>query len=348
MHLLLIITDYGSFNNFLSELAIEMVQSGNKVDVICSNDKVINLADKVDYSTWGINIHFVSFPRGFNIYKQFRASVEIYNLTKLINPDLVHVHFTTGIFTTVLYKKLPFITLGTIHGLGYPIVKGIKKQIFKAVELFCFSRLDQIFVINKFDYNVIKGPAKQKTFLLESAGLGCDLKRFDIDIFRSKISTIKSELQLKEKDFVITFTGRFVHFKGFDLVVRTFLKINKAYPSTYKLILIGGNDPIHPTGLTESEEEEYMNCNEIIKVGFINNVERYLSVADVFLFPSLKEGMPVCIIEALAMGIPTITADSRGCSDLVENKRNGIVLANRPTVEDIFDAILLFKNSPDF
>lgn len=346
MHLLLIITDYGSFNNFLSDLAVKMAKSGHKVDVICSQEKVIKINDKFDYIDIGVHIHFISFPRGFNLYKQLKTSIKINRLIKKINPDFVHIHFTTGIFTTVLYKKLSYLTIGTFHGLGYPMVNGIKKKLFKVVEFFCFNRLDQIWVLNKFDYDIIKGANKEKTFMLDSAGVGCDLLKFKINKDNSLYYDLKKQLQIKEDDFVITYTGRFVSFKGFDLVIKSFLEMNRLFPSTFKLLLIGGNDPIHCTGLSVEEEQEYLLCDNIIKVGFTNEVEKYLSISDVFLFPSLKEGMPVCIIEALAMGIPVITADSRGCNDLVKNYENGLVLSQIPNVKEVIDSIMILKDSP--
>lgn len=346
MKLLLIITDYGSFNNFLSELSLSMIESGNEVDVICSDEKIIDYKDKAIFSEKSINLHFMPFPRGFNPFKQLLASIHIYNLVKQIKPDLVHINFTTGIFTSVFYKKLPYKTMGTIHGLGFPMMNGVKKHIFKMIELFCFKRLDQIWVLNNFDYDIITGKNKSKTFLLNSSGLGCDLNRFDIDKYAFRRIKIKEELRINEKDFVITFTGRFVHFKGFDKVIRSFLKLNELYPSTYKLLLIGGNDPIHSTGLTPMEVQEYLNCNQIIQIGFSGEVEKYLAISDVFLFPSLKEGMPVCIIEALAMGVPVVTADSRGCNDLIIHRKNGLLLSKKSSVEEIVDAVSMLKNSP--
>lgn len=347
MHLLLIITDYGSFNNFLSDLAVEMVHQGHKVDVICSKDKVINIKDKFNYSEEGVTIHFVSFPRGFNLFKQFTTSVAIHQLIQKINPSFVHVHFTTGIFTTVLYKKLNKKSIGTFHGLGFPVSSGFKRYLFKTIELFCFSRLDHIQVLNQFDYVSIHGANKKKTSLLDSAGVGCDLSRFEINSVAPMTCDLRSQLLISEEDFVITFTGRFVKFKGFDLVVRSFLELNKRFPSSYKLILIGGNDSIHPTGLSSEEEAAYLVSTDIIRVGFTDQVEKYLSITDVFLFPSLKEGMPVCIIEALAMGIPTVTADSRGCNDLVITNKNGILLSNFPDVQEVIDSIVYLKNTPD-
>lgn len=346
MKIIFIITDYGSFNNFLSELTVNLVRTGIRIDVICGRQKVIDFEDKFDYKALGINIHFLEFPRGFNLYKQVSASIKINRLIEQLDPDLIHIHFTTGIFTTLIYKKPKFKTIGTIHGLGFPQVSGIKKAIFKAVELFCFNRLDQLWLINQFDYDLMKSKNPQKVFMLLSAGIGCDLEKFNIDKFFQCNQKFKDELGIKPNEFVITYTGRFVNFKGFHLVIRAFMQLRKLNPYAYKLILIGGPDPIHKTGLNKQEELEYMNCPDIVNVGFTNNVERYLAVTDVFLFPSSKEGMPVCIIEALAMGIPTVTTNTRGCNDLVHHNENGFLLSEQPSINEIVDAITILKNSP--
>jgi hypothetical protein len=64
------------------------------------------------------------------------------------------------------------------------------------------------------------------------------------------------------------------------------------------LLLIGGRDPIHPTGLTEQEEGDLFKIKNIV-VGYTSEVEKYLAITECVLFPSKKK---VCIVEALAMG----------------------------------------------
>jgi len=347
MRIVLIITDFGSFNNFLAELAVDMNKNNHQVHVISSGKKVINRNDKYDYEQLGIKLHNVNFPRGFNFYKHYQASVEIHKIIDAIDPDLVHIHFTTGIFTTVFVKKPKYLTIGTFHGLGYPVLEGMKRKIFKSVEYFCFNRLDQLWVLNKFDYDIIKAVRPKKAFIYKSLGLGCDLDRFDPTKFDDSIKVkIKEELDIRPDDFVISYTGRFVDFKGFHLTVRSFLAIHKKHKNI-KLILMGGRDSIHPTGLTPAEESEMNNCEGIINIGFTNEIEKYLAISDVFVFPSIKEGMPVCIIEALAMNIPVISSDSRGCNDLVTDGFNGYLVSNPPNVKDIEDKIMLLLRNPE-
>lgn len=167
------------------------------------------------------------------------------------------------------------------------------------------------------------------------------MRKFDpyrrSDTFKAHL---KQLLSIKEDDFVIAFTGRFVGFKGFHIVIKAFNTLVNNYKANLKLILIGGEDPIHPTGLTPDEYAEFRNNEDIIKIDFTHEVDQYLAIADLFVFPSEKEGMPVCIMEALAMGVPVVTANSRGCNDLVQHDFNGLLLSDDPTPSETREAIL--------
>jgi len=336
MKLVLIITDYGSFNNFLGELAVQMLANNHEVFLITSDVKVIQKPDKYDYLSKGLRVTYVDFPRNFNPLSHFRASKKIKSTINEIKPDLVHAHFTTGVFTTVFSGRLNFKTIATFHGLGYPVLSGFKKSIFKFVEQYCFNRIDEIWLLNKFDYNVVKKSRNSdKAFLYKSKGLGCDLEKFDPKIYDvEKKQILKSEFNITEKDFVIIFIGRYVYFKGYHLTVKSFLELSKSFKNL-KLITIGGGDPIHPTGLSQEEETERSANKNIINIGFTDEIAKYLSISDLLVFPSFKEGMPVCIIESLAMGVPVLTSNSRGCNDLVFDNYNGFLVKNHCEVKDI-------------
>jgi len=350
MKLVLIITDYGSFNNFLAEQALKMLEDKHEVYLITSGEKIINRADKYDFKAKGIKIINVDFPRNFNPYLHFKASKKIKNILKKINPDLVHVHFTTGIFTTVFSGKPIYPTIGTFHGLGYPVLKGLKKIIFQLVEEYCFKRLDQIWLLNKMDYDLIKKKYDNKTFIYSSEGLGCDLdifkpNNFD-DLFKK---ALRKELGIKEEDFVFAYIGRYVNFKGYHLTIESFLNLSKKF-SNIKLITMGGKDPIHPTGLSKEIEEELRVSENIINIGFTHDIQKYLAISNLFVFPSFKEGMPVCVIEALAMEVPVVTTNSRGCNDLILNNYNGFLIedySNENELTNLLDYILNNKKVLD-
>lgn len=334
MRLLIIITDYGSFNNFLAELAVSLSVE-NEVHVVCSGSNVINIVDKFDYAKYNLIFHKVDIPRSTSINKLIKSALEIGKIAKSISPNLIYAHFTTGIFPAIFFRKSDIEYWGTFHGLGMNASSGIRKVMFSIVELFCFLRLDKRFLINNKDYELVSTMFKKNTFKYNSCGVGCDINKFDRNRFTEiDKSNLKQNLNIDGK-FVITYTGRFVEFKGFDLVYHSFVKLAEEFPNKVTLLIIGGRDPIHPTGLTEQEEKNLFKNKNIVNIGYTSEVERYLAITDVFLFPSKKEGLPVCIVEALAMGVPVITLDERGNSDVVINNFNGYLVKSISKSSDV-------------
>lgn len=344
MRLLLIITDFGSFNNFLSELAIDLVSSDVELHVICSEHKIIHIDDKFDYEGLNIKFHFLDIPRRVSLYGQIKTAREIRKVILKVKPNLIHSHFTTGTFPTILFKCSKFKYWATFHGLGLNASVGIKKLIFTVVERFCFARLDKIFLLNQLDFDLVHEiyPLKARKYL--SLGVGCNIDKFD-----PSRRAIHDNLALKKRlnindEFVITFTGRFVQFKGFHLVIRTMISLEKLYPGRFKFIVIGAADPIHKTGLFEEEEVLIRDFPALINVGYTSEVEAYLAISDLFLFPSKKEGLPTCVLESLSMGVPVLTMNARGNADVIVNNYNGYLIPNSSEKNEINDFMQLINN----
>ena len=341
--LLLIITDFGSFNNFLSELVHQMLNNKNyEIHVICSRDKVINTKSKFNFNEELIKFHFVDIPRSFNIFKQFYYSYRINKVINKIKPIIIHIHCTTAIFTTLLthFVSKKNTLIGTFHGLNSEASSGIKKYFYKLIEFYCFLKLDKIILINRLDFSSINSIFIHKAHLLRSKGLGCDLKLFDKNNY-----TLDQIRQLKDKfniqhEFVLAFIGRFVDFKGFDIAVKSFLKLSDRYNNQFKLILIGGFDSVHSSGLSENEKNLIYNHKDIIITGFVHDVYRYLAIVDLLIFPSKKEGLPIAVTESLAMGVPVISFDSRGVNELIKNEFNGILISGSNNKEFEIDCFV--------
>lgn len=349
MKIVFVITDFGGFNNFLGELAKQLIVEQHEVHLICDREKVIAIKDKYPYAALGVRMHHVNFLRRLKIFSWFQTSIKIKKLIKEINPDLVNLHFTSSMFLSLLSGRIPYTSIGVFHGLGYPVlISPVRRQIFKRIELFCFKRLDKICLINNEDYNLVSNMYPKKAYKFHSFGVGCDIHRFNPQrIVEADILEKRNELGISENDFVLMFTGRFVWFKGFDLVIRAFRHLEETgLIPNLKLILAGGKDMAHASGLSEEEETYVSNAKNIIKVGFTSEVEKFLFMSDLFLFPSTKEGMPVAIMESISMGVPVVTLISRGCNDIIVDHENGRLLPKNVGYTQIADAVLQLYNDP--
>lgn len=344
MKIILIITDYGSFNNFLSELAVAMIEKEIEVHITSSRDNVIKVIDKYDFTKFNIIFHNVDIPRTMTLVGQIKSAIQIRRIINREKPDIVHSHFTTGIFPTILFKKRRTEYWGTFHGLGMNATSCIKKAIFTIIETFCFFRLNRIYLVNKQDFTLVQKRFKNKATRYQSYGFGCDSEKFNRNnLNKEELFEIKHRLKI-DNTFVIVYTGRFVEFKGFDLVYHSFNKLNELFPNKYSLLLVGGKDPVHSTGLTELEWQSLAQNPSIINVGHTSEVQKYLAVADVFLFPSKKEGLPTCIVEALSMGLPVVTLNERGNSDIIQNDYNGYLLKSDIKINEIERIVKAISN----
>jgi len=220
-------------------------------------------------------------------------------------------------------------TIGTFQGVNYLLSRGVTVPLIKIAETWAAKRLNQVWVLSEDDRDGLRLAAiHAKVNLQESYGFGCNLERFNSHRFSSEDKQkLRSQLGIEKNNFVFTFAGRYVHFKGFDVTVRAFLKLARTEPDI-RLLLIGSRDNLHATGLTKSEEQALIDSAQIIDVGWQIEFEKYFTVTDVVIFPSEREGMPISLMAVLAMGVPVITRNSRGSRDVVRDQIDGIVMNN--------------------
>jgi glycosyltransferase involved in cell wall biosynthesis len=204
---------------------------------------------------------------------------------------------------------------------------GIRSRLLRKAETWASRRLDAVWVLTEDDLQGLSEAApRARIEKQQSLGFGCDLSRFDpASIHLEQRNQVREQLGLTSDHIVFAFIGRRVQFKGFDLTVHAFLDFAEKDPNV-RLLLLGTHDPLHPTGLTEKEEELASKSPQIIDLGWQAQVQKYLSITHVVVFPSQREGVPVCLMEALAMGVPVITRDTRGCRDVVRHQIDGLVL----------------------
>jgi glycosyltransferase involved in cell wall biosynthesis len=210
--------------------------------------------------------------------------------------------------------------LGTFQGMRFPLAAGLSKWIFKIVECFSILRLDQSWVLTADDYDAVPIFIRRKLSIQDGYGFGCDIDHFDPARFSGfDRSALRSELGIAEKDFVFTFVGRLTKFKGFPLTLEAFQQLRKER-SDVSFLVVGEVDTQHPIDLPD------LNLIPgVHHVGWQDDPAPYLAIANAMLFPSEREGMPVCMMEAIAMGLPVITSAARGCVVLAR-LCNGVVV----------------------
>jgi glycosyltransferase involved in cell wall biosynthesis len=351
MRLLLVMPNIVSYKAFLASLGTEMCREGDEVHLACSiakfTDPSVENSEHVStQESGGPTLHAIKFARGMNPLEHLRAARRLGALVDQLKPDVVHAHFDAAIFTTAMARTRRWPpTLATFHGLSYSIMSGWRRLAVRAATAWAVRRLDAAWVLNSGNQELLQAAVRGADIrCFQSAGVGCDIARF-APPSRAVRDAARARLGFSPEDCVFTYVGRLVVVKGFALTVRAFLQLAKG-DANARLLVVGGRDPLHPSGLTEEEESELKASPRIMAVGHRSDVEQYLAATDMVVHPSVREGMPVGLMEALAMGVPVLTSDSPGCRDVVRHDIDGIVLRDC-TVERIAAAMKQLADSPD-
>ena len=322
--LLIVVPRLVSYVGFFRELCGALTAGGMEVHVACSpaplgDEEVAAAADRVQ-------LHHIEFARGTNPAAHLRAARALNRLVEMLRPDVVHAHFSAAIFTAALARTSRWpVTHATFHGVSFLATRGWKATLLRPMETWAACRLDTVWVLSDDDRDGLQAAAPRATVRrLPGFGVGCDLAKF-APVSAAERTTTRTQFGIARKHVVFAFLGRFVDFKGFADVVNAFLALSETNPDV-RLLLIGARDRLHPTGLSAQEERALKASPHVIDIGFRNDVERCLPAADVLVFPSRREGMPVCAMEALALGVPVITCDTRGCREVVRDSIDGLVL----------------------
>lgn len=310
-----------SYRVFLRQLAERLVQNGWQVHIACSSKTYPGDHAGDDVAS----IHEVDFPRGINPWSYFRVARQINRLVSQLKPDLVHAHLQPGVLAAALGRQKNWpVTLGTFQGLVHTTMPpGFRRWLYGMAERWASRRLQAVWVLTEDDFRALPFPNVK---LQSSPGFGADQRIFDPARFTVEDRLRRRrELGIPADAIVFVYVGRQTNFKGFPETAQAAWTITQARDDVH-FILVGTADPRHPDGLDATQRQQLHQTERIHLLGWDDDVASLLHASDCFVFPSSREGMAVCIMESLSMGVPVVTTSSRGCGELVQDGHNGWIV----------------------
>ncbi len=264
--------------------------------------------------------------------------------------DVVHTHGGTAGFwvrfvAAVLKQRMTIVH--TYHGLHYlnisqTAAKGIrqkiKREIFKRIDRFLLADTDRIICVCRSDYQkaiAARVATIDRTSIVYN---GIEIDKFSTPLDRA---VARQLFELNATEFVFGNVGRLHEQKGHQFLLQAFAKMtNRA-----RLMIIGD-------GLIRDELMGLANKLEISdRVSFLGaraDIYEFLSAIDIFVMPSLWEGQPIALLEALAIGKPCIASAVDGIPEIITDGVNGY-LVNPRDIEKLAKMMdLTIENSDMF
>jgi len=172
---------------------------------------------------------------------------------------------------------------------------------------------------------------------------GVNLEEFS-PLHRQKFYKEKrKQFGFSDKDFVILFVGHELKRKGLYYIFKA-LELLK--DERFKLLIVGAPKS-HEVRKFKKIASKMKIISQIFFTGISKNVSEFYAMADVFVFPSVFDAFAMVVLEAMASGLPVITCPTVGASELIENKKDGIILRSYDDVSGLVDNLKFLSQNTD-
>ncbi|MCM3115099.1 glycosyltransferase family 4 protein [Neobacillus sp. MER 74] len=254
------------------------------------------------------------------------------DLKKIINENhysIIHCHTPMGGVLSRLVardaRKKGTKVIYTAHGFhfckGAPLINWL---LYYPIEKFLASLTDCLITINQEDYLLAKNHRFKAKSIKHVHGVGVNTEIFK-PLNESQKHSVRESLGYKPNDFLMFYAAEFNKNKNQRLLIEALVQIKYEVPNA-KLLLAG-------EGLLLEDCKDLarkLNVDDMVQfLGFRNDIENLLKISDIAVASSLREGLPVNIMEAMACGLPTIANNNRGHRELVQNDQNGWLINNQ-------------------
>jgi glycosyltransferase involved in cell wall biosynthesis len=177
---------------------------------------------------------------------------------------------------------------------------------------------------------------------LRYLGNGVNVKRFSrSQLIDEHQQQLRNKLNLPETAFpIIGMTGRITEEKGYLELIEALAKLRYEFPNIH-LLVIGGQLSSERDAFESKLKHlirEYELNSYITLTGLRSDIPELLGLVDVFTLPSYREGLPRSILEAMAMELPVVATDIRGCREAVVDGQTGLIVPPRNS-EKLADAL---------
>lgn len=313
----------GSLNTFCKGLLRELINI-DSYDVIAVSSPGVELDEIAERE--GVRTYAVPMERHISPFKDLKSLWGLIKVFRKEKPAMVHsMTPKAGLLSMMAawFTRVP-VRVHTFTGLVFPTATGLKQKILIFTDRLTCSCATHIVPEGEgvkndlINYKITNKP-------LKVLGYG-NVRGIDLEHYNPALSDVQVEAKKIRKNGVFTFVfiGRLVKDKGINELVKVFSRLHEQHPNT-RLLLVGSYeeklDPLNPETLSEIERNQAIEA-----VGRQSDVRPWLAASDVFVFPSYREGFPNVVIEAGAMGLPSIVTDINGSREIIKDGVNGIII----------------------
>ena len=273
----------------------------------------------------GVRTVGVPMERHISIGKDVVSLFRLIILFARERPDMVHsITPKAGLLAMVAARvtRIP-VRIHTFTGLVFPTSKGLKRMVLILMDrIICacatYINPEGLGVASDLkEYRITKKP-------LHIIANG-NVRGVNMSYYNRTDDLMEQAEKIRIKDsFTFCFVGRLVRDKGVNELVQAFDRLSKQCLQVRLLLVGGAEDDLDPL---KAEIKEIIRQNKRIEsVGQQSDVRPYLAASNALVFPSYREGFPNVVLEAGALGLPSIVTDINGSNEIILPGENGEII----------------------
>jgi glycosyltransferase involved in cell wall biosynthesis len=272
----------------------------------------------------------VPMTRKITPLQDLKCLIQLIRIIKKEKPDSVHSHTPKAGLLGMLAAKFCGIKIRihTVAGMPLMVEKGFKLKLLSFIEKLTYWAANEVWPNSNSLYSYIEKhdftSVKKLRIISKGSTNGINISRFNQNVLDEKIiQQVKASIQYDNNFTYLLCIGRLVADKGIVELVQVFTAIQKQQPQV-KLIVVGdfesSLDPLPEATLQAIQEHP-----AIVHIKWTQQVEYFMHIANLFVFPSHREGFPNVLLQAGAMQLPIICSRIPGNIDIVTHQQTGLI-----------------------
>jgi glycosyltransferase EpsD len=246
-----------------------------------------------------------------------------------------------GVLARLAAKSQKTKVIYTAHGFHF--YKGAPLQnwlLYYPIEKLLAKSTDSLITINEEDYQTATLNQFRAASIHHVHGVGVDTTRFQ-PVSETAKQKLRKKLDYKQNDFLLFYAAEFNKNKNQRLLIEIMADLAGELPQAK--LLLAGDGPLLEECKKLSKDKKVDDKVEFL--GYQKDILPYLNCSDLAVASSLREGLPVNILEAMACGLPVLANKNRGHHDLIKNNKTGWVIETKQTA-DYVSKIRMLVSTP--
>lgn len=328
----------------LLDLAKEAVKRGHQV-IIAATRKIdqyesqASLVEEAKNSGIRVLLEEDLFTRDFSRISS--CAERMAELFKREQFDLIHSHAAIPGFASMLSAKMAYIYfiphISTVHAWGPQ-----KPSWMKLQDVLLLNNVNAVHAVSYDVANFLINEGVKKELIYPIYN-GCDFSRIDRMCSDEAAASVETGID-NNRNLCVGTVADLSERKGVNYLIEAVASLPAEILNHLNVIIVGDG----PEGKSLQQRTSELGLQNIIKfVGYVSNPYIYMKNFDLFVLPSLSEGLPVTLVEAMYLKIPVLTTDAQGNREIIRNGLNGIMVPRQDS-KKLAEAIEMFFRNKEF